>query len=85
MVFVPFTRVDHHQKSVVFGGTLIKREIVESYSWVLRSFLDAHKKQPKLVLTDQDPAMKVAVNQVFQEAQHRLCMKHIMDKLPIKV
>ncbi|KAK1414938.1 hypothetical protein QVD17_30704 [Tagetes erecta] len=50
-----------------------------------KSFLDAHGKQPKLVLTDQDPAMKVVVNNVLDEAHHRLCMKHIMDKLPVKI
>ncbi|KAK1431466.1 hypothetical protein QVD17_07925 [Tagetes erecta] len=85
MVFVSFTGVNHHQWSVVFGGALIKRETAVSYLWILGSFLEAHEKQPKLVLTEQDPAMKVAVNDVFQEAQHRLCMKHIMDNLPIKI
>ncbi|KAK1430092.1 hypothetical protein QVD17_12597 [Tagetes erecta] len=40
---------------------------------------------PLLVLTDQDPAMKQAVAAVFTQSRHRLCMWHIMKKLPSKV
>jgi hypothetical protein len=85
MIFVPFTGVDHHQKCVSFGAGLIHSETVESYKWLLEAFLKVHFLQPKLVLTDQDPAMRIAVPQVFTKASHRLCMWHIMKKLPSKV
>ena len=85
MIFVPFTGVDHHKRCVTFGAGLLYDETIESYKWLLQMFLDAHKKQPLLVLTDQDASMKQAVATVFNDSVHRLCMWHIMKKLPSKV
>ncbi|XP_021985955.1 protein FAR1-RELATED SEQUENCE 5-like [Helianthus annuus] len=82
MIFVPFTGVDHHKNCVTFAATLLYDETIESFTWMLEQFLEAHGKQPRLVLTDQDPAMKQAIAKVFNEFVHRLCMWHIMDKLP---
>ncbi|XP_076960426.1 protein FAR1-RELATED SEQUENCE 5-like [Bidens hawaiensis] len=48
------------------------------------SFLKHIKKQPKLVLTDQDAAVKQAVCAVFDQSIHRLCMWHIVKKIPLK-
>ncbi|XP_021972021.2 protein FAR1-RELATED SEQUENCE 5-like [Helianthus annuus] len=85
MIFVPFTGVDNHKQCVTFGAGLLFNETTESYKWLLESFLKAHKKQPKLVLTDQDPSMKAAISEVFTDSRHRLCMWHIMKKLPTKI
>nr|KAJ0189769.1 hypothetical protein LSAT_V11C800389760 [Lactuca sativa] len=38
MVFVPFTTIDHHKKSVTVGI-----ETIESYEWLLKAFLRAHE------------------------------------------
>ena len=85
MIFVPFTGVDHHKKCVIFGAGMLYDETIESYTWLLNTFLAAHKKQPIFVLTDQDASMKQAVSTVFTTSIHRLCMWHIMRKLPSKV
>lgn len=85
MVFVPFTGIDNHKKSVTFGAGLLSREDIDSYTWLLKAFLNAFKKQPKLVLSDQDAAMKNAIACVLPESIHRLCMWHITSKLPLKV
>nr|XP_043633725.1 protein FAR1-RELATED SEQUENCE 5-like [Erigeron canadensis] len=85
MVFVPFTGVDNHNKCVTFGAGLLKNEDIASYSWLLKAFLKAHTHQPNLVLTDQDPSLKAAVAQEMPESNHRLCMWHIMNKLPCKI
>ncbi|XP_076958363.1 protein FAR1-RELATED SEQUENCE 5-like [Bidens hawaiensis] len=71
MIFVPFTGVDHHKKCVMFGAGLLYDETIESYKWLLEQFLKAHKTQPKLVLTDQDAAIKQAVPAVFGQSVHR--------------
>jgi transposase-like protein len=47
--------------------------------------LKAFGRQPKVVVTDQDPAMKQAIADIFNEARHRLCMWHIMKKVAVKV
>ncbi|XP_035835872.1 protein FAR1-RELATED SEQUENCE 5-like [Helianthus annuus] len=85
MVFVPFTGVDHHFQCVTFGAGLISTESIESYVWLLKAFLKAHGTQPTLVLSDQDPSMLQAIPMVFTESRHRLCMWHIMKKLPSKI
>ncbi|KAK9050668.1 hypothetical protein SSX86_030360, partial [Deinandra increscens subsp. villosa] len=85
MIFVPFTGVDHHTRSVTFGAALLVDETIDSYKLLLQTFLKAHTKQPLLVLTDQDSSMKSAIKSVFTESKHRLCMWHIMDKLPSKI
>ncbi|KAK9049373.1 hypothetical protein SSX86_031659 [Deinandra increscens subsp. villosa] len=85
MIFVPFTGVDNHKHCVTFGAGLLSNETQESYKWLLEKFLIAHEKQPRLVLTDQDRSMKKAIKEVFTLSKHRLCMWHIMKKLPSKV
>ncbi|KAK9050139.1 hypothetical protein SSX86_030891 [Deinandra increscens subsp. villosa] len=85
MIFVPFTGVDHHKKCVTFGAGMISDETIESYTWLLESFLKAHVHQPRLVLTDQDDAMRDAISKVLYNSSHRLCMWHIMKKLPSKI
>nr|KAJ0218774.1 hypothetical protein LSAT_V11C300152710 [Lactuca sativa] len=72
MVFVPFTAIDHHKKSVTVGSGLLSNESIESYSWLLKAFLKTHGKEPTLVLTDQDAAIKQAVENVFRNSRHRL-------------
>ncbi|XP_052623644.1 protein FAR1-RELATED SEQUENCE 5-like [Lactuca sativa] len=85
MVFVLFTAIDHHKKSVTVGSGLLSNESLESYSWLLKAFLKTHGKEPTLVLTDQDAAIKQAVENVFHNSKHRLCMWHIMKKLKKKI
>ncbi|XP_024990545.1 protein FAR1-RELATED SEQUENCE 5-like [Cynara cardunculus var. scolymus] len=85
MIFVPFLVVDNHKASVVVGSALISGETIENFTWVLRAFLKCHEKQPVSVITDQCSAMKQAIPLVFTEAKHRLCMWHIMKKVPSKV
>ncbi|CAI9265857.1 unnamed protein product [Lactuca saligna] len=85
MVFLPFTGIDNHKKCVTFDVGLLSKEDGVSYEWLLRAFLKAFRKQPQLVLSDQDPALKKAIDKVFPLAHHRLCMWHITKKLPNKI
>ncbi|XP_057249327.1 protein FAR1-RELATED SEQUENCE 5-like [Beta vulgaris subsp. vulgaris] len=41
--------------------------------------------EPTCLITDQDPAMKVAVRKVFKKTEHRFCMWHIMEKVSLKM
>ncbi|XP_076907757.1 protein FAR1-RELATED SEQUENCE 5-like [Bidens hawaiensis] len=85
MVFVPFTAIDNHCRNVTVGAALLSSESIESYSWLLKVFLDSFGIAPKVVVTDQDPAMKQAISLVLPNSRHRLCMWHIMKKLADKV
>lgn len=85
MIFVPFTAIDNHKRSINIGAGLLSNESIESYRWLLEAFLKAHVKHPQLVLTDQDPAILQAVEAIFPTSNHRLCMWHNMKKLQAKV
>ncbi len=85
MVFVPFTGIDNHCRNVTLGVGLLSSETTESYKWLLEMFIKSFGKQPKVVVTDQDPAMKNAIQTVFNTRRHRLCMWHIMNKVSEKV
>jgi len=86
MVFTPFTGVDNHKKSVCFGAALIANEDEASFKWVFNPFLEAmSKKEPRFIITDQDPAIKKAIPLLFKHAKHKLCMWHICKKIATKV
>lgn len=84
-MFVPFTGIDNHNKCVTFAAGLIRDEKQETYTWLLKCFMDNFKKEPTMVVTDQDKAMEIGIKNIFKTAKHRLCMWHITQKLPTKV
>ncbi|KAG8372855.1 hypothetical protein BUALT_Bualt12G0110400 [Buddleja alternifolia] len=42
-------------------------------------------RAPHAIITDQCKAMQIAIAQVFPRARHRLCLWHIMQKVPQKL
>ncbi|GKA16756.1 FAR1-related sequence 5-like protein [Tanacetum coccineum] len=60
-------------------------EDTKSYTWLLKAFMTAFLKEPTMIVTDQDGSMKRAIEAVFTKAKHRLCMWHIMQKIPSKI
>ncbi|GJU46903.1 retrotransposon protein, putative, ty1-copia subclass [Tanacetum coccineum] len=46
---------------------------------------EAFGKDPEVVVTDQDPLMKITIVECFPDTRHRLYMCHIMMKLGTKV
>ncbi|XP_057784803.1 protein FAR1-RELATED SEQUENCE 5-like [Salvia miltiorrhiza] len=85
LIFTPFTGKDNHGKCVSFGAALISHEDTESYSWVLERFVQIMGHAPKIIITDQDPALKNAVASCWKETRHRFCMWHINIKVAEKV
>ncbi|CAH9080089.1 unnamed protein product [Cuscuta epithymum] len=75
---VIFSGCNHHLQTTIFGCALVADETIETYKWVLESFLEAMgNKHPKAVVTDSDGAMREAIKQVFPAAFHRLCAWHL--------
>ncbi|VFQ83051.1 unnamed protein product [Cuscuta campestris] len=85
MIFALFTGVDNHKKCVTFGFGILSSEDTESYSWLLRSFMNAMGNAPRCIITHQDPSMRIAIQEVLPQTKHRYCMWHIMNKLSGKV
>ena len=85
MILVPFTGIDNHNRCILFGAALLASESAKKYTWLLKRFKKIFGTAPKVVVTDQDPAMKIAIENIFPDSRHRLCMWHIMQKLTGKV
>ncbi|XP_042059459.1 protein FAR1-RELATED SEQUENCE 5-like [Salvia splendens] len=64
MIFAPFTGKYNHGKPITFAAALLANEGTESFSWVLEKFVKCMGSTPKLIITDQDPAMRGAIEQV---------------------
>jgi transposase-like protein len=85
MPFVPFVGVNHHGQSMLFGTALISKENTETFVWLFETWLKCmNGRSPNAIITDQDRAMKNAINVVFPNTRHRLCLWHILKKLPDK-
>ncbi|XP_042012379.1 protein FAR1-RELATED SEQUENCE 5-like [Salvia splendens] len=71
MIFTPFTGKGNHGKPVstfAVGLVLNKKTGVA----------------PKMIVTDQDGAMRSAIEEILVGTKHRWCMWHIMYKLAVK-
>jgi hypothetical protein len=86
MPFAPFTGLNHHFQSILFGCALLQDETEKSFEWLFQTWLEAMSgKHPVSIITDQDLAMKAAIAKVFPHTRHRLCLWHIRKKFPEKL
>ncbi|XP_035541487.1 protein FAR1-RELATED SEQUENCE 5-like [Juglans regia] len=86
MPFAPFVGVNHHGQSILLGAGLISSEDTETFVWLFQTWLQCMDGiAPKAIITDQDRAMKNAIAIVFPESRHRLCLWHILKKVPEKL
>ncbi|KAL5573571.1 hypothetical protein UlMin_023168 [Ulmus minor] len=65
-LLVIFVGVNHHFRTTVFGFALLINETIETYVWVLQTFLECMNGViPGVVVTDGDNSMKAAIQQCF--------------------
>ena len=64
MPFAPFVGINNHLRSILLGCALLPDETTETFVWVLQALKEA--------MTDQDKAMKAAIEQVFPNATQML-------------
>ena len=82
MPFAPIVGINGHGKNVIFGCALIENQTAETFEWVFRTFVETMSgKKPKIIMTDQDAAMKKAIANYMPDVIHRLCIWHIMKNL----
>ncbi|XP_056685454.1 protein FAR1-RELATED SEQUENCE 5-like [Spinacia oleracea] len=78
LVCAPFLGVNNHWSNVMFGCAFIADEKTHTFVWLLETFLDSMGgKAPITIFTDQDQAMANAIEQVFPNTRHRLCLWHL--------
>ncbi|KAK1398179.1 hypothetical protein POM88_008042 [Heracleum sosnowskyi] len=86
MVFVPFIGIDNHGKSITFAAVLLDKEDTTNFAWLFEVFLRIMGRPPKCIITDQCPAMRAVIPNIFPKSTiHRFCMWHIVRKFPSKL
>ena len=67
----------------MFGCALLVNETAESYTWLLKTSLNAMLENPlSTIIIDGDKAMAKTIADVLPNATHRLCMWHLLQKVP---
>lgn len=81
--FAPFVGVNHHCQSMLLGCALVADETKSTFVWLMKTWLRAMGGQaPKVIITDQDKALKAAIEEVFPNTRHCLYLWHILEKTP---
>lgn len=80
-----FVGANPHTQSTLFACALLADEKVPNYRWAFDKFkICMSGKSPRGIITDQCKAISNAFKLEFPEARHRLCLWHIMRKVPTK-
>ena len=86
MPCAPFIGINNHGQSIQFGCGFVRNELSGNFVWLFNAFLHAMGGiAPKNIITDQDFAMRSAIDEVFIGIVHRNCRWHIMKKAQEKL
>jgi MULE transposase domain/FAR1 DNA-binding domain len=77
-----FILVDNNGKSRLGAQAFLNDETQESYEWVLQQTLDATGLKPRVILTDMDPAMISACQNIYKDTYHVHCIWHMSQNIP---
>ncbi|XP_062191257.1 protein FAR1-RELATED SEQUENCE 5-like [Phragmites australis] len=81
MPFAPFIGINRHAQSFQLGCAFLRDEKTDSFVWLFKACLETMKgKAPLNIITNQDGAMRRAIELVFPNTNHRNYQWHIMDK-----
>ncbi|KAG6657190.1 protein FAR-RED ELONGATED HYPOCOTYL 3-like isoform X1 [Carya illinoinensis] len=82
MPLVIIVGTNQHYQFMLLGCALISDESATTFSWLMRTWLKAVGGQaPKVMITDHDKTIKLAVSEVFPDARHCFCLWHILGKV----
>ncbi|KAK3182981.1 hypothetical protein Dsin_030267 [Dipteronia sinensis] len=72
MIFAPFVGVNNHGQTIIFACSLLSDETCDSFVWLLEQFNKVMSGgPPKMIITDQDPAITKAISQTLPNTFHR--------------
>nr|XP_016508482.1 PREDICTED: protein FAR1-RELATED SEQUENCE 3-like isoform X1 [Nicotiana tabacum] len=77
--FAPFTGVNHHGQTILFGCALLLDESEATFVWLFKTFLAAmNDRAPVSIITDLDTVIQSAVAQVFPGTRHCINKWHVL-------
>ena len=84
MVFAPIMGVNNHGQTIIFACAFLNHESVDDFIWLFNQFLESMPGDaPKMIITDQDPAMTKTFPLVLPNTLHRY--RHIFVKYSIYI
>ncbi|XP_062172709.1 protein FAR1-RELATED SEQUENCE 4 isoform X2 [Alnus glutinosa] len=83
MPLVFFIGVNHHIQPTLLGCALIADETFYTFVWLMQTwFIAMEERAPRVILTDQNNAIKAAIKAVFPGTRHCYCLWHVLEKIP---
>ncbi|KAL6585154.1 Protein FAR1-RELATED SEQUENCE 4 [Orobanche minor] len=83
---VLFIGVNHHVQPTLLGCGLIADETLYTFAWLMQSWCFAMGgRNPKVLLTDQNEAIKAAIQFVFPETRHFYHLWYFLENVPRKL
>ncbi|PSS14534.1 Protein FAR1-RELATED SEQUENCE like [Actinidia chinensis var. chinensis] len=80
---VLFVGLNHHIQPTLLGCALIADETVYTFVWLLQTWcLSMGGRAPRVILTDQNNALKAAIAAVLPETRHCFSLWHVVEKIP---
>ncbi|KAL3632003.1 hypothetical protein CASFOL_024987 [Castilleja foliolosa] len=80
---VLFIGVNHHMQPTLLGCGLIADETLYTFAWLFQSWsLAMGGRNPKVLLTDQNEAIKAAIQLVFPGTRHFYHLWHVLENIP---
>ncbi|KAG6425688.1 hypothetical protein SASPL_116134 [Salvia splendens] len=71
---VQFVGLNNHRQVVIFGAAFLYDDSVDSFKWLVQTFVQAMSgKKPKFILSDQDATVVQAIHAVLPETSHCIC------------
>ncbi|KAH6817891.1 hypothetical protein C2S51_001494 [Perilla frutescens var. frutescens] len=70
--------INNHWKNVMFGCAFISDERIKSFLWLFEVFKKSMEGKCHIsMFTDQNLAIGTAIEQIFPDTRHRLCLWHL--------
>ncbi|CAB4403987.1 unnamed protein product [Rhizophagus irregularis] len=76
-----FVGFNCHQNNILLAQALLSDESMESHLWVFHEILKATGRQPSVIMTDADPAVDSAIQQVFSQTYPIHCAFHMTQNI----
>lgn len=72
---------DNTYATKILAVSLLTDETEQSFQFTCECFKECFRVAPAVIFTDSDPAIEVAIDVVFPDAQHFLCIFHLAKNL----